>query len=130
MGGRVATEAVLQAEIGGGCADYATGSVTTTGGSQSTGAGLGFGWGSTTGGCGGGGGGFFGGNGREGCSGGGGSGYVLTALANKPAGYKLGSEYYLSNAQTIAGNQSFAAPGGGKETGHSGNGYARITFVE
>ncbi len=77
---------------------------------------------------GGGGGGWFGGGATTGA--GGGSGYVLTASSNKPTGYKLGSEYYLSNAQTIAGNQSFPAPGGGNETGHSGNGYARITLVE
>lgn len=30
----------------------------------------------------------------------------------------------------IAGDKSFPAPGGGNETGHSGNGYARITLVE
>ena len=61
---------------------------------------------------------------------GGGSGYVLTDSSYKPSGYLLGSEYYLSNAQTIAGNQSFPTPGGGTEKGHSGNGYARITVVE
>ncbi len=57
--------------------------------------------------------------------GGGSSGNVLTTSS-----YKLGLEYYLSDAQTIARNQSFPAPGGGTETGHSGNGYARITLVE
>ncbi|MDR1300676.1 MAG: hypothetical protein LBK50_03130, partial [Candidatus Nomurabacteria bacterium] len=47
-------------------------------------------------------------------SGGGGSGYVSSSL---------------TNAQTIAGdgNTSFPAPAGGTETGHSGNGYVRIT---
>ena len=30
---------------------------------------------------------------------------------------------------TVAGNTSFIAPGGGNETGHSGNGYARITYL-
>lgn len=81
---------------------------------------------------GGGGGGWFGGgaSGFHGGGGGGGSGYVLTASSYKPSGYKLGSEYYLTDAQTIAGNTSFLAPGGGTETGHSGNGYARITVVE
>lgn len=78
---------------------------------------------------GGGGGGWYGG-GANNNSTGGGSGYVLTASSYKPSGYLLGAEYYLSNAQTIAGNQSFPAPGGGTETGHSGNGYARITLVE
>lgn len=79
---------------------------------------------------GGGGGGWYGGGSSQWRGGGGGSGYVLTASSHKPTGYLLGSEYYLSNAQTIAGNQSFPAPGGGTETGHSGNGYARITLVE
>lgn len=79
---------------------------------------------------GGGGGGWFGGGSGFGCGGGGGSGYVLTSSSYKPSGYKLGSEYYLSDAQTMSGNQSFPAPGGGTETGHSGNGYARITLVE
>ena len=63
-------------------------------------------------------------------AGGGGSGYVFTTSAYKLSGYKLGSEYYLSDAQTIAGDQSFPAPGGGNETGHSGSGYARITLIE
>lgn len=62
--------------------------------------------------------------------GGGGSGYVLTASSYKPSGYLLGSEYYLTDAQSIAGDQSFPAPDGGTETGHRGNGYARITLVE
>ena len=43
---------------------------------------------------------------------------------------KNNPEYYLTNAQTIAGNNSFTAPGGSSETGHSGNGYARITAVD
>lgn len=60
----------------------------------------------------------------------GGSGYVLTSSSSKPSGYALGSQYYLTNASTKAGNTSFSAPGGGTETGHSGNGYARITLVE
>lgn len=49
-----------------------------------------------------------------GAGGGGGSGYVGG----------------VTNGQTISGNQSFPAPGGGNETGHSGNGYAKITLVE
>ena len=60
----------------------------------------------------------------------GGSGYVLTSSSSKPSGYALGSQYYLSNASTKAGNTSFVSPTGGNETGHSGNGYARITLVE
>ncbi len=76
------------------------------------------------------GGGWYGGGVGHGSGSGGGSGYVLTDSSYKPTGYGLGSEYYLSNARTIPGNQSFPAPGGGYETGHRGNGYAKITFVE
>ena len=59
----------------------------------------------------------------------GGSGYVYTSAtaSNYPSGCLLNSTYYLSNAQTIAGNQSFPSPTGSTETGHSGNGYVRIT---
>lgn len=61
-----------------------------------------------------GGGGWYGGGGSlsNGC-GGGGSGHVGTGVTGA----------------TIGGNQEFDAPGGGKETGHAGSGYARITFV-
>ena len=57
---------------------------------------------------------------------GGGSGFVNTAAnaGNRPSGY-TGLE--LDSGTTVAGNTSFEAPGGGTETGHSGNGYARIT---
>lgn len=61
--------------------------------------------------------------------GGGGSGFVWTGK-NAPSGYLLGSAYYLTNASTKAGNTSFTAPGGAAETGHSGDGYARITCLE
>ncbi len=61
--------------------------------------------------------------------GGGGSGFVWTG-ANAPSGYLLGSEYYLADAQTIAGNASMPSVSGSTETGHSGNGYARITCLE
>ena len=71
-----------------------------------------------------------GGNGYGEVPGGGGSSYVLTSSSHKPSGYALGSQYYLSNANIIAGDQPFPAPGGGTEVGHSGNGYARITLVE
>lgn len=92
-------------------------------------AGFGIGAGGT-GSSGAGGGGWYGGG--AGWPAGGGSGYVYTASSatNYPSGCLLNSSHYLSNAQTIAGNQSFPAPGGGNETGHSGNGYARITLVE
>lgn len=48
--------------------------------------------------------------------GGGGSGYINTSI--------------LTSAQTIAGNQSFSSPSSNNETGHSGNGYAKITFIK
>ena len=83
---------------------------------------------------GGGGGGWYGGgapgSNDHGGSGGGGSGYVYTSstASNYPSGCLLNSSYYLTNAQTIAGNQSFPSPtSSSNETGHSGNGYARIT---
>ena len=34
----------------------------------------------------------------------------------------------LTNGQTIAGNQTIPSPSGGTETGHSGNGYCKITW--
>ncbi len=46
--------------------------------------------------------------------GGGGSGYIGGVSTPK---------------ETIAGNSSFPAPGGGNETGHAGDGYARISWV-
>lgn len=58
----------------------------------------------------------------------GGSGFVNVA-ANaqyRPSGY-TGLE--LESGQTIAGNKSFPSVDGGSETGHSGNGYARITAI-
>ena len=68
---------------------------------------------------GGGGGGYYGGYCSTGtsdsdiCGGGGGSGYINTSE--------------LTSASTIAGNTSFTSPTGSSETGHSGNGYIRIT---
>lgn len=62
---------------------------------------------------------------------GGGSGYVYTSstATNYPSGCLLNSAYYLTDAQTIAGNTSFPSTSGGTETGHEGNGYARITVL-
>jgi hypothetical protein len=82
----------------------------------------------------GGGGGWYGGG--IGDSSGGGSGWVYTDatynvwLAGNPtnaAGWQLNSAYYLTSAQTIAGNTAFLSPTGVSETGHTGSGYARIT---
>ena len=61
----------------------------------------------------GGGGGYYGGGGATISAGGGGSGYVNTSK--------------LTSASTIAGNTSFTSPTGASETGHSGDGYIRIT---
>lgn len=44
--------------------------------------------------------------------------------------YLLDSSYYLTNAQTIAGNQVIPSPTTGVENGHSGNGHAKITQLE
>lgn len=81
--------------------------------------------------CGGGGGGWYGGGGSGDDGGaGGGSGYIYTSstASNYPSGCQLNSNYYLTSASTIAGNSSFTSPTGSSETGHSGNGYVRITI--
>ena len=75
----------------------------------------------------GGGGGWYGGGYSQRAGAGGGSGYVLTSSSYKPSGYLLDSDYYLSDAETKAGDTSFPSTSGGTETGHSGNGYVRIT---
>lgn len=64
--------------------------------------------------------------------GGGGSGYVYTSTTatNYPTGCLLNSTYYLAEAQTIAGNASMPSTSGGTETGHSSNGYVRITVIQ
>lgn len=110
----------------------------TSGGTNS----FGFGLGGNTYNGGAGGGGWYGGASRYSVSsystgsdsegGGGGSGYVYTSSTakNYPSGCLLNSSYYLSAAKTIAGNTSFTSPTGSSETGHSGNGYCRITVIE
>lgn len=85
----------------------------------------------------GGGGGWYGGcGGKTGNSnwnkpGGGGSGYVYTTetVANYPAGCLLNSSYYLTDANTVAGDTEFLAPDSTTETGHAGNGHIRITKI-
>lgn len=76
-------------------------------------------------------------------SGGGGGGYY----GGGGGGYRASSSYYyygqsgggggsgyvdstLTDTQNSAGSASFPATGGGTETGHAGNGYARITVLE
>jgi prepilin-type N-terminal cleavage/methylation domain-containing protein len=105
----------------GGNAPWTSNGVTISGGSQSAGGTyggtLGIGGNASSYNGGGGGGGYYGGGSNNGqmlnnC-GAGGSGYIGT----------------LTSAQTIAGNASMPVPAGGTETGHTGNGYARITFI-
>ena len=62
--------------------------------------------------------------------GGGGSGYVYTSstASSYPSGCLLNNSYYLTNASTTAGSSSFLGPSSSSETGHSGNGYARIVY--
>lgn len=60
---------------------------------------------------------------------GGGSGFVNTAAnaSYRPANY---TGLQLDSGTTTAGNTSHPSTSGGTETGHSGNGYARITVIE
>ena len=117
----------------GGSASQTAGGITWSTGTQAT-----FGQGGNASGysCGGGGGGWYGGGGAydsdsdsDGRWGGGGSGYVYTSATakNYPNGCLLNSTHYLTNAQTISGNKSFKSPTGKNETGHTGNGFCRIT---
>lgn len=71
------------------------------------------------------------GSGDDDRGGGGGSGYVYNSstASSYPSGCLLDSSHYLSNAQTIAGNASMPSTSGGTETGHSGNGFIRITKI-
>lgn len=70
-------------------------------------------------------------------SGGGGSGWIFiesnfnTWKSNDSSNggqFILNNSYYLTDATTLAGNEQFPTPtGNGKEIGHSGNGFAKIT---
>lgn len=59
---------------------------------------------------------------------GGGSGFVNTAssASYRPSGY---TGLQLDSGSTYDGSQTFKAPSGSNETGHSGDGYARITRI-
>lgn len=91
-------------------------------------------------GCGGGGGGWYGGGANYYSDGstyynyaGGGSGYVYTesTATNYPSGCLLNEAYYLAEAETIGGNQTFVNPEtGASATGRSGSGYIRITVIK
>ena len=60
---------------------------------------------------------------------GGGSGFVNTSAnaSYRPSGY---TGLQLDSGSTKDGSTSFESTSGGTETGHSGNGYARITVLE
>ena len=68
---------------------------------------------------GGGGGGWYGGGAGGNMSGGGGAGGGGSGYVNP----------ILTNAATIAGDQTFVSPTGGTETGHSGSSYTRVTYL-
>ncbi len=128
---------------GGGTSGGASSGMSTLATQTSTGTGGVFGFGANTpNDGGGGGGGWYGGgttngsqniptsnSGSDTSGGAGGSGYVYTSstASNYPSGVKLNSSYYLTNASTIAGDQSFTDNSGSTVTGHSGDGHIRIT---
>ena len=60
---------------------------------------------------------------------GGGSGFVNTKAnaSYRPSGY---TGLQLDSGTTIAGSSTFESPSGGTETGHAGNGNARITVID
>ena len=68
---------------------------------------------------GGGGGGYYGGGGGSAAGGGGGSGYI--------DGVKSG---YGIIAKTLSGEETFPSPFGGYETGHLGNGFVRVKYID
>lgn len=77
----------------------------------------------------GGGGGWWGGGSARRSGGGGGSGYVYNSSSsvNYPSGCLLNSDYYLSNTSLLGVGDLWNSPDGVTESGHSGNGYVRIT---
>lgn len=122
---------------------YTNATQATTNGTSSTYYGGGFGFGGfgiykSSGYGGAGGGGWYGGSGTypdgsgdDDRGGGGGSGYVYTSstASQYPSRCLLNSAHYLTDAATVAGNTSFTGPTGTSETGHSGNGYCKITYL-
>lgn len=61
--------------------------------------------------------------------GGGGSGYVYTSSASKVTGNLLTSAYYLNDTALKGGDVTFKSPTNVDESGHSGNGYARMKII-
>ena len=90
----------------------------------------------------GGGGGYYAGAGGGHSAGGGGSSFIsgytgcnaitesstLGYITHRNSPYHY-SGYIFTNMQMLSGASSMPSPSGGTETGHDGNGYARITFV-
>ena len=126
---------------GGGAGNYgdgAQGATQTAGGANSGTFGKGGAGVAANGGYGGGGGGGFYGGGGSGVDGsgdddrggGGGSGFVWTSASTSivPSDYLLSSNQYLTEAYTKGGNVSFPSTSGGTETGHTGNGFVKISF--
>ena len=62
-------------------------------------------------------------------SGAGGSGFIWSesSASNVPSGYLVTDKSYLSNGVLYGGNQTFKSPTGTNETGHTGDGFVRIT---
>jgi len=89
---------------------------------------------STYGGTGAGGGGWYGGGTGYNyySGGGGGSGYVYTSetASNYPSGCLLNSNYYLTDAQTVAGTSSFPIRDGFEAVGNEAQGLVRITVIK
>lgn len=129
-GGETGEDGTGSSKCGTGGTQTAAGEFAGTGDNDPAEFGKGGGGPNGTVGCGGGGGWYGGGFGtRTNGAAGGGSGYVYTAAtaANYPSGCLLTSALYLANAKTVSGATTFEAPTGGTETGHTGDGYIRIT---
>lgn len=63
--------------------------------------------------------------------GGGGSGYVYSesTYQSYPEGCLLEEKYYMTEIRSLSGALAFLSPEGVSEEGHSGDGYAKVTFL-
>ena len=63
--------------------------------------------------------------------GGGGSGYVFTAdtASYYPSGCTLAASHQMTNTMLVNGASTMPSPNGTNETGHAGNGFARISKI-
>lgn len=76
-----------------------------------------------------------GGSGYTDCGGGGGSGFAFSSAtaSSVPAGYALGSAYYLTETANKSGHDAgspITEPDGSSHAGHQGSGYIRITVIQ